>query len=133
MGRNEKSFEQLMNMGPVTMGMNASVSGFMSYRPKSFVPFMPKGTCGGRINHAVTLMGNVIEGGKEYYICRNSWGMNWGYRGHFKIPKSNNCMISQRGWLPKMKDAPAPKPEPKPANDCVDLYGPAGFSSKPLL
>merc|ERR1712032_599364 len=136
--RNQKSFEQLMNDGPVTVAMNASVSGFMSYRPgNSFTPFTPRGTCGGRVNHAVTLMGNVVENGIEYYICRNSWGKNWGYQGHFKIPKSNNCLISQRGWLPKMKDAPAPKPQPRPtpvpANDCVELYGSAGFSSKPLV
>merc|ERR1712032_967045 len=85
---------------------------------------------------------------KEYFIGRNSWGTSWGYQGHFKIPKDNDCLIQQRGWLPQMKDAPEPKPEPKPeppkpkpepkpdpvpANDCVELYGPAGFSSKPLL
>lgn len=112
---NQQSLRQLLSKGPVVAAMNASVRGFMSYRPKSFVPFTPTGTCGGRINHAVLIVGNVVENGKEYWIGRNSWGTSWGYRGHFKIPVSNDCLIHQRGWSPKFKcSVPKPKPEPKP-------------------
>lgn len=35
--------------------------------------------------HAVKLLGWGNEGGKDYWLCANSWNTNWGINGFFKI------------------------------------------------
>ena len=35
--------------------------------------------------HAVKLIGWGSEGGKDYWLCANSWGPNWGINGYFKM------------------------------------------------
>jgi len=37
-------------------------------------------------NHAVVLVGF----GKDYWIVRNSWGADWGEKGHIRIKKNQN-------------------------------------------
>lgn len=44
--------------------------------------------------HAVEIVGWGIEKTKEYWIIKNSWGVNWGDKGYFKMIKGkNNCDI----------------------------------------
>jgi len=35
--------------------------------------------------HAVKLIGWGNEGGKDYWLCSNSWGTSWGMAGFFKM------------------------------------------------
>eukprot|EP00826_Nyctotherus_ovalis_P004683 TRINITY_DN11030_c0_g1_i12.p1 TRINITY_DN11030_c0_g1~~TRINITY_DN11030_c0_g1_i12.p1 ORF type:complete len:305 (-),score=80.06 TRINITY_DN11030_c0_g1_i12:180-1094(-) len=35
--------------------------------------------------HSVTIVGWGVTGGTEYWVCKNSWGDNWGMDGYFKI------------------------------------------------
>ena len=53
------------------------------------------------INHAVTLVGygHDDEIGKDYWICKNSWGASWGESGYFRIKRGSgtcgiNCYIT---------------------------------------
>jgi C1A family cysteine protease len=39
----------------------------------------------GDINHAVVLCGYGMDGNKPYWIMKNSWGIECGEKGYFKV------------------------------------------------
>lgn len=43
--------------------------------------------------HAVTVLGWGVEDGKDYWLCKNSWGDTWGAESFFKI-KMGDCGIN---------------------------------------
>jgi cathepsin B len=43
--------------------------------------------------HAVTVLGWGVEDGKDYWLCKNSWGDTWGDSSFFKI-KMGECGIN---------------------------------------
>lgn len=48
--------------------------------------------------HAVKLIGWGVEHGVAYWLMMNSWGVQWGDKGLFKIRKgTNECLIDS--WM----------------------------------
>lgn len=46
--------------------------------------------------HCVVIVGWGESGGEKYWICRNTWGEDWGENGYFKIQRgTNECSIEQ--------------------------------------
>jgi C1A family cysteine protease len=41
--------------------------------------------CGTNLNHGVLAAGVGSEGGKNFYLVKNSWGTAWGDAGYIKI------------------------------------------------
>lgn len=39
------------------------------------------------IDHAVTAMGYGVENGKKYWTIQNSWGEDWGEKGHIRLKR----------------------------------------------
>ena len=39
--------------------------------------------------HAVKLIGWGTEGGKDYWLCANSWNTSWGDKGFFKMDQND--------------------------------------------
>lgn len=59
--------------------------------------------CGTNLDHAVTAVGVGYEGGKQYYIVRNSWGASWGEDGYIRIAAEDGkgiCGIQQVSLWP---------------------------------
>lgn len=67
--------------GPVTVTIEADQMVFQSYTSG----ILDTPSCGTKLDHAVTAVGYGTQGGKEYYIVRNSWGAAWGDKGYINI------------------------------------------------
>jgi|EP00927_Polykrikos_kofoidii_P011672 cathepsin L len=44
-------------------------------------------SCGFVQDHAVQLVGYGVDGNKEFWLVRNSWGSGWGERGYIRIQR----------------------------------------------
>ena len=42
-------------------------------------------------DHAVLVVGYGREAGKDYWLIKNSWGVNWGDHGFAKVVRGQNC------------------------------------------
>jgi len=64
--------------------------------------------------HAVCIVGYDTSGYTDYWICKNSWGTDWGENGFFKI-KMGECRIETTAcyW---MSDAVLPSPPSAPSS-----------------
>lgn len=64
-------------------------------------------SCNQGANHAVTVVGYGTEGGRKFWIVRNSWGASWGDKGYIKMDrnKQNMCQISTYSHYPKVECA----------------------------
>ena len=114
---------QIMLTGPVAAGIKAtsffSWWGSVQHNPDKYFPYLKK-VFG--VNHIVILVGwkddpSIGRGG--YWICKNSWGTDWGYGGLFNIEYNalniDNSMISWVDYDPESVDWP-------PIADAGGLY-----------
>jgi len=91
---------ELFTNGPVEVAFTVYAD-FPSY--KSGVYHHVSGSALG--GHAVKLMGWGVENGTPYWLVANSWNMDWGFGGYFKIKRGNNeCGIEDEvvSGLPKL-------------------------------
>merc|ERR1712042_30568 len=89
----------LSRVGPVSVAIDASASSFRRYR--SGVHY--SGSCSSsRLNHAVLAVGYGSEGGRDYFLVKNSWGTRWGAGGYIKMARNrgNNCGIASKPSYP---------------------------------
>ena len=67
--------------GPVAVGVEANKRCFKYY----WQGIMDDESCGTTQNHAVLTVGWGNDGGKDYWLVKNSWGLGWGDNGYIKI------------------------------------------------
>jgi len=87
--------------GPVSVGINASGSGFQQY---SSGVYRDSG-CSKSINHGVLVVGYGTDPyGGAYWLVKNSWGTSWGEAGYIKMARNNGnqCAIATRGYYPRV-------------------------------
>jgi C1A family cysteine protease len=76
--------EAAVALGPVSVAIEADTSVFQSYSKG----IISSAACGTQLDHGVLVVGYGTEGGKPYWILKNSWGNSWGEKGFFRIAKS---------------------------------------------
>jgi cathepsin X len=76
---------QLLNHHALICGIFAS-TGFKEYKGG----ILETTTVVPSVNHWVEIVGEGTEGGKKYWVGRNSWGTAWGISGFFKIKKGGD-------------------------------------------
>jgi len=97
----------------VTVAVNASKWGLYS---TGIVE--DKSWCSGSINHAVNVVGYGREGGKDFWLVRNSWGTGWGESGYIRLIRENGngagiCSVAKYGYYPTVEVADSEKEEEK--------------------
>lgn len=70
---------------PVSVAIQASGKKFQMYKSGVFTD-----DCGTDLDHGVLLVGYSSQDGLDYYILKNSWGIEWGMEGYILLGKGNN-------------------------------------------
>ena len=114
----------LLSKGPMIVAMDAEFAGFSRYKPgDDFAPAVAD-SCG-QLNHAVVAVGIVTENGEDYLLVRNSWGVNWGKDGYFKISTKKACGLMDNAWLPNVQED-----KPFPEKECPTFNSECNFQGK---
>ncbi|KAH0637137.1 hypothetical protein KY289_037052 [Solanum tuberosum] len=85
LGLNKKGIEELIQKQPICGSVNL-VKNFQMHNGKDIYSEASKNNQS-RGRHAVLIIGFGIENGVEYYLIKNSWGVNWGYWGYARVER----------------------------------------------
>jgi cathepsin L len=94
---NENALMSAISVGAVSIAYNANTQQHSYYqRGVLDIP-----NCGTTPTHAVLLVGYGNEGGKDYWLLKNSWGTSWGEQGYFKLRRGQNqCGVASYASYP---------------------------------
>ncbi|CAF2077694.1 hypothetical protein HID58_043694 [Brassica napus] len=79
----EMSLKKAVSHQPVSAAIYADGVAFRHYKGGVF-----NVTCGIGMTQAVIVVGYGSSQGKDYWIIRNSWGINWGEGGYMKLQRN---------------------------------------------
>lgn len=80
----DKAMMTALSQQPVAVAIYAT-NGFQLYKSGVFTE-----KCGTDLNHGVLLVGYSSQDGLDYYILKNSWGIEWGMDGYLLLGKGND-------------------------------------------
>ncbi|KAJ8984252.1 hypothetical protein NQ317_007484 [Molorchus minor] len=104
-GNEEYLKAAIATVGPIAVGIDASVSSFRQYA--SGVYYEEACNDGSvdpenALDHAVLAIGYGTEDGQDYWLIKNSWGTTWGDEGYIKMARNrnNNCGVAAEASFP---------------------------------
>lgn len=97
------SLKSAISGQPVSVAIEVSSMSFMLY--SNGVLSQPD--CGMNVNHAVLSVGYGAEDGKNFWLIKNSWGVEWGDKGYVKLEMNSTqlydtCAIAAYAFYPTL-------------------------------
>jgi len=92
----ENALGAAVDMGPVSVAIEADQTGFQLYKGGVF-----SGVCGQTLDHGVLTVGYGTDAGQDYWKVKNSWGTSWGEAGYIRmIRNKDECGIANEPSYP---------------------------------
>lgn len=98
-GDEQHMLEIVATKGPLAVAIEVN-GNFMNYKQGIYNDH----SCGQSVNHAVLVVGYGTENGQDYWLVKNSWGMEWGDKGYIKMARNqqNQCGIASFAVYPEV-------------------------------
>lgn len=99
-----RKIEKQLRMSPVVMALLVDRADFFEYAGGVDMGSDCHGKNSG--GHGMLLVGSGREDGQEYWLLRNSFGADWGERGHYKLNKETTCILDEHGLVLNLSNGP---------------------------
>jgi len=86
--RNEQALLDAVNLGPVSIAVEADKSVFQFYHDG----VLDNAACGTQLDHGILITGYDTDAAskKDFWNVKNSWGSSWGKNGYIKLVRNKN-------------------------------------------
>ncbi|XP_026012981.1 uncharacterized protein LOC113015246 [Astatotilapia calliptera] len=90
--------EAVALVGPIAVAVDASRPQFRFYHRGVYMD----NTCTQKVNHGVLVVGYGREKGQDFWLVKNSWGVQFGEEGYIKMARNRNnqCGIAHHACFP---------------------------------